>query len=137
MWSKDTLGFLLVGIGLIIAAIVVSIRTVRWISQTKIATGRVIRTEMTVDDEGSKSWHPVIEFTTDAGERSEFRSFVGGGAGTWKAGDPVEIRYDPANPQKAAINRVMYLFLVPIVLAFLGVIFAGIASYLHFSGAQQ
>jgi hypothetical protein len=137
MWSKETLGFMLTGVGLIIAAVVISIRTAVWMSRTKIAAGSIVGTEMSIDDEGNKTWQPVISFVTDTGARCQFKSFIGGKEKDWKTGDAVQIRYDPANPRSAAIDRLFYLFLVPLVLSFIGVIFAGIAIYLHVSGAQK
>ena len=137
MWSKDTLAFLLVGLGMIVAALVVALRTAQWIMRTQIASGTVVRTELSVDDEGGKAWYPVVEYATVAGAKVQFRSSVGSGSTAWKPGDAVQVRYDPADPQNAAIDRWFYLFLVPLVLVFIGVIFAGIAICLHYRGVQR
>lgn len=137
MWSRDTGGFMLFGVGLMAAAAIVAGYTIRWVRRSKTAIGTVIRVELSVDSEnGSKSYYPVIAFTTESGTRQQFRSSVGSNATVWDEGDQTRIRYDPLKPGRAAVDRLVYLYLIPIVLGCTGLVFATIAGYFHFSGKQ-
>lgn len=123
MWNRETVGGMIVGVGLMIAAAISAGFRLRWIRQTRVTAGQVVGVEKREDSEGGDWYVPTIEFTTDSGAKQVFTSSTGSGKGDWKTGQQVSIRYDPADPSKAAINRFIHLFLLSIVLGMLGLIF--------------
>ncbi len=65
---------------------------------------------------------PVVEFTTTAGERIRFTSDFGSRPASHKIGQTVNVRYDPADPQKAEIESGMTTWLSSLILGFMGLI---------------
>ena len=66
---------------------------------------------------------PVVEFTVvPSGETIRFTSEFGSRPAGHKVGQSVNVRYDPAEPQKAEIESKMTLWLVPLILAFMGIV---------------
>ena len=78
---------------------------------------------------------PVVEFTTPSGEKIRFTSEFGSRPASHAIGQSVAVRYDPADPQKAEVESAMSLWLVPLIMVFMGVI-AGCLSvaFLGFYG---
>ena len=65
---------------------------------------------------------PVVEFPVPSGETIRFTSDFGSLPARHKIGQSVNIRYDPVDPQKAEIESAMNLWLIPLILVFMGVI---------------
>lgn len=65
---------------------------------------------------------PVVEFTVPSGEKVRFTSDFGTLPASYKVGQTVNLRYDPADPHQAEIDSTMNRWLVPIILVFLGLI---------------
>ena len=65
---------------------------------------------------------PVVEFTTSSGEKIRFTSEFGSRPAGHKVGQSVNVRYDAADPQKAEIESAMNLWLIPLILVFMGAI---------------
>lgn len=65
---------------------------------------------------------PVVEFTVPSGGKIRFTSDFGSRPAGHKVGQNVNIRYDPVDPQKAEIESMTTLWLVPLILVFMGVI---------------
>ena len=65
---------------------------------------------------------PVVEFTASSGEKIRFTSDFGSRPAGHKIGQSVNVRYDAVEPQKAEIESTMSLWLVPLILAFMGLI---------------
>jgi len=72
---------------------------------------------------------PVVEFTASSGEKIRFTSDFGSRPAGHKVGQSVKVRYDPLDPHQAEIDSVMNLWLVPLILVFMG----GIAGCLAFA----
>ena len=65
---------------------------------------------------------PVVEFPVPSGEKVRFTSDFGSLPARHKIGQSVNIRYDPVDPQKAELESAMNLWLIPLILVFMGVI---------------
>ena len=65
---------------------------------------------------------PVVEFTASSGEKIRFTSEFGSRPAGHKVGQSVNVRYDAADPQKAEIESAMNLWLIPLILVFMGAI---------------
>jgi hypothetical protein len=65
---------------------------------------------------------PVVEFTATSGEKIRFISDFGSRPAGHKVGQSVNVRYDTDDPQKAEIDSAMNLWLIPLILVFMGVV---------------
>ena len=65
---------------------------------------------------------PVVEFTAPSGGKIRFTSDFGSLPARHQVGQSVNVRYDPTDPQKAEIDSAMNLWLVPLILIFMGTI---------------
>jgi len=65
---------------------------------------------------------PVVEFTASSGEKIRFTSEFGSRPAGHKIGQSVNVRYDAVDPQKAEIESAMNLWLIPLILVFMGAI---------------
>jgi len=76
---------------------------------------------------------PVVEFTASSGEKIRFTSDFGSRPAGHKVGQSVNVRYDAADPQKAEIESAMNLWLISLILVFMGAIACCLAiSFLGF-----
>jgi hypothetical protein len=66
----------------------------------------------------------VVAFTTPAGERVRFRSVSSYGRPPYAVGESVPVRYDPARPTRARVDRRIE-FLAPVLIWFGGVLLLG------------
>jgi len=119
------------GAGLLIGAGRTFQRTRRLIARSITAVGVVVDLAV-VPDGIEESYHPVVQFTTASGARITFESVAGSYPPAYRTGEQVLVVYDPAQPHAAAIRSFVSLWLLPIVLASLGGIFAFIGLGLFF-----
>ena len=88
----------------------------------RVATvGTVVELTMQATTRGS-IFCPVVEFTTLTGEKIRFTSDFGSRPAGHKIGQSVNVRYEAADPQKAEIESIMNLWLVPLILVFMGAV---------------
>ncbi len=85
------------------------------------ATGTVVELTTQATARGSIIC-PVVEFTASSGEKVRFTSEFGSRPAGHKIGQSVNVRYDAADPQKAEIESAMNLWLIPLILVFMGAI---------------
>ena len=85
------------------------------------AVGTVVELTTQVTARGSIIC-PVVEFTASSGEKIRFTSEFGSRPAGHKIGQSVNVRYNAADPQKAEIESAMNLWLIPLILVFMGAI---------------
>ncbi|WP_093480320.1 MULTISPECIES: DUF3592 domain-containing protein [unclassified Streptomyces] len=71
-----------------------------------MATGHIVRHEVTRSDEGVECVHPVAAWTTRDGRACAYPSRCGRGSSGRRlgVGTTVTVRYDPENPRRFAIQ---------------------------------
>ncbi len=107
------IALLLIGAGMLIAAVFVAMNIRSFVSSSATATGVVIR----LNAGGS---HPEIRFTTSHGEVIEYPQ--GGMIFGYEPGQQVRVIYDPARPrQSATIDALGALWFAPLLLLFFGI----------------
>ena len=93
-----------------------------------IAEGVVLRNVS--DDSGSSpAYHAVVAFTDRNGNRVTYRDGVGSSPPLFSSGDGVKVYYAPGDSQRAAIDRGMWNWLVPLLVALGGGLLLGLGAY--------
>ncbi|QKK01967.1 MAG: DUF3592 domain-containing protein [Pseudomonadota bacterium] len=72
---------------------------------TKGTVVEVVSDYNSTSDGSSYTYHPVVEFETAAGKRTEFTDRSGSSPPAYSGGEQVAVLYDPDNPRKAQIDR--------------------------------
>jgi len=115
--------FGLSAIGLLAGAVWAYFNQQRKMESRAAAVGTVVELTMQQTASGRSSMLcPVVEFTVPAGEKIRFTSDFGSRPAGYQVGQNVNVRYDPADPQKAEIESTTTLWLVPLILVFMGFI---------------
>jgi hypothetical protein len=70
-------------------------------------------------------YRPVFQFTTKDGRTIRVPSKVRSSSASYRRGDKVVVLYDPGAPENAAIQGFWELYLLPLVLGLIGVVFTG------------
>jgi hypothetical protein len=128
--------FVLVGVGCLIAGVVVFFHTRAFITSAKTTSGRVVRLDPDTDNHHNIIYHTVFTFTDDSGSPHTIRTSYAQRPQPYRIGDPVTILYQPASPESARIRSFGSLWLAPTILGSVGVIFPTVAL-LAFSAARR
>jgi len=98
-------------------------KTKSFIGEALTAPGVVIELVRSRSND-STTYTPVVEYTTEKGQKIEFTSSVGSNPPSHSKGDQIEVLYHEDTPQQAKINSFFSLWLGPILLLVLGSIFS-------------
>jgi hypothetical protein len=110
-------------IGLLGGAVWAFVKQQRTLSSRVEATGTVIElTRRTTASGRSNIIVPVVEFSVPSGEKIRFTSEFGSLPAKHTVGQSVNVRYDAVDPHQAEIESTMGLWLVPVILIFMGAI---------------
>ena len=128
--------FSLVGIGLLVAGVAVSVTTVRFMVTAERVDGTVVdmveRTTTHSTGRGSSTdtaWHPMVEFSVD-GKPYSFQGSVGSSPPAYEVGDTVEVAYDPSDPHDARLASFWSAYFLPLILGGIGIVFTPIGVVL-------
>src|SRR6266540_1627978 len=123
MFLLMSLCFGMSALGLLGGAVWAYFKQQRQMESRVAATGTVVELTRQATASGrSTIISPVVEFTVPSGEKIRFTSEFGSMPAKHKIGQSVNVRYDAADPHKAEIESAMTLWLVPLILIFMGVI---------------
>jgi len=113
----------LLGLGLLGLAVLIYYTQENKAAERVTTTGEVIELTREVTTPGSSgAYYPVVAFTLPSGEVVTFTSNFGSRPAGYKAGQKVTVRYDPDDPQNAEMVSALSKWLMPGILAFMGVI---------------
>ena len=87
------------------------------------ATGTIIDLDVDVSEDNSKTYFPIIEFTTQDNQQVEFRSSMGSSRYRGSIGQHIEVLYDPINPRSAVIDSTFGVYGTSIITGIFGVVF--------------
>ena len=75
---------------------------------------------------GSGSYYPRVSFRTASGQDLILETDFGTRPPSYRAGERVQVLYDPGNPARFSINSFWSLWFVPILFGSMGVVFSSI-----------
>lgn len=117
--------FGLMGLALVVLGLRFASATRAFIDRSARASGTVV--ELARSREGG-SYFPVVRFETPDGRTVTFRNRTGGDPPSHRVGETVPVLYDRAQPERAAIDTPSSLWLGPVLVGGLGVIFCAVAA---------
>ncbi|MCX3060842.1 DUF3592 domain-containing protein [Streptomyces beihaiensis] len=131
--------FLAIGSVCLVVGLVLTGSSISYVTSAKHAKGTVISNDSVTTREtrgtGSKQHsynktmvYPVVRFTPDGGKPVEFRSSTGTNSPSYGLGDQVDVLYKADSPKDAKINSFLTLWLGPLVLGGIGLVFGGIGT---------
>lgn len=136
MEPSQVIGVLILisGFGLLAAGIAVYFRQRAAIARSRTAEGTVVdmlsvrrgntylvkRTPTGITLEPKRIHRPVVRFSPPEGGAYEIRASVASSPVPFRIGDAVTVRYDPADPAAAQIDRPLYLWFWVGMLVFFG-----------------
>jgi len=100
--------------GLLVGALWAYFSQQRKMQSRVAATGTVVELARTPSRRGYIMC-PVVEFAIPSGEKFKFTSEFGSYPASDRVGDIVNLRYDPADPQKAEVDSARSLWLTPLI----------------------
>src|SRR4051794_41757070 len=110
-----------VGLSLLLGAAWSTWSTKTWIDHTIEGQGKVIEMVRIRDrDDGGYMFAPLVRFQTGDGRSIEFQSSLRSNPPGYRTGQTVTVLYDPDAPESAAIRGLFSLWLVTMVLGFMG-----------------
>lgn len=100
-----------------------------WIAHAVEVKGAVIEMVRTRDREDTTYlFAPVVRFETREGRTVEFESTMRSYPPAYRTGQAVTVLYDPDEPRYAAIRGFFSLWLMAIILGFIGTVFLSVGS---------
>lgn len=116
--------FVLIGIAILISGAVGAVKQARKSGRGVKANGTVVDLVSRVFNPGSAGVYcPVVDFTTAAGQPVRFESQFGTMPASYRVGQSIALRYDPADPQKAEVDSATANWFVPGCTIAMGLLF--------------
>ena len=125
--------FVLIPIGLLlfVAAAWSVWSTKSWLGRTLEVEGVVVEmVRMRDSDDKGYVFSPIVRFETADGGTHQFQSGLRTYPPAYRTGEVVSVVYDPAVPDAAKIRSPLSLWLLPIILSFIGTIFCAIGIFI-------
>ena len=113
--------FALIGTAFILVSAALALEPARRSTTYAHADGRVV--DYVIQD-GHSTYLPVVEFTTPDGQRHKFKGTVASTPVEYRLEQKVSVLYNPNNPADATLNSFFELWLLPMIFAIIGGIFA-------------
>ncbi len=126
--------FLGVGVTLLLGAMYWGYVSGQTIKSYSPAEGTVVDLQFDEDSDGSGVYRPLVEFTDANGNRHTFLSAIGSYPAPYEIGEKAEVLYNPADPTDATLDSFGALYIGPIIVGSLGLVFTligGIAEWVH------
>jgi hypothetical protein len=116
--------FVVIGIAVLISGVVAVVKQSRKAARGVAATGTVVDLVKRVFSAGSSGVYcPVVDFITANGQPVRFESQFGTMPASHRVGQPIAVRYDPADPQKAEVDSATANWFVPGCTVAMGLLF--------------
>ena len=121
--------FIPIGLMLVFGSASTVWSTKTWVAHAIEVPGKVIEMVRVRDREDSGyMFTPVVRFQTIEGSTVEFESGFRSNPPAYHTGQTVSVLYDPDEPHSAAIHGFLSLWLMSIILGFIGTIFLTVGT---------
>jgi len=118
-----------IGLALLVGAIAWWFNTRNFIARAAKASGTVVElVEVRDSDGGSSTYKPVVNFTATNGTTISFASSYSSRPPAYSVGETVEVLYAPDDPNDARIDGFGSLWLGPVILGGIGMVFSAIGG---------
>ena len=115
--------FSLVGGLLVLIGAFLFVRTRIFIGKAQKAKGKGKVIQMVYfPGENGGGYAPMYQFRTVDGQRIEILDELSTNPPRYQVGQEIDVLYEPGNPEKARINKWLYLYFVPVGLGWMGLI---------------
>jgi len=111
-----------VGCGFLVSALRIYLARRRFLATAQAAAGTVAEVRSRGIGRNAVSV-PVLEFRGPGGQVQQAESWMGSGFQSFAAGQPVPVRYDPANPGRAEVDTFAVMWGLALLRAGYGVLF--------------
>jgi hypothetical protein len=135
--------FTVVGLGLLIACSIVTLKSQKFIKEAMRAPGEVVSMSAHTSTSSSKSgsrtsttYAPVVHFTTAEGKEITFTSGVSSSPPAFDTGDQVTVLYMRDDPNHAEVDSFMALWFASLITGGIGTVFTGIGTTFVFLKAH-
>ena len=135
VWAKPIV--LAVGVALLIGGGFWLQSTRDFMAKALSADGTVLRNEESDSSDDSPSYHAVIDFTDQSGRTITYTDSVGSSPPMYSTGDKVTVLYDPLDSASAMIDRGIWNWLVPLLIAALGALLAGASAWSYLKRSRS
>ena len=122
-----------IGVIFVVIAVLVYSRTQDFLERSTATEGIVIDlvvSRSSGSSGSSRTYYPVVKFTTAKGEEIEFKSNTGSSPPSHREGEIVSVRYDPADPYRARIDSFFSLWGLVVIPGALGLVFSLVGGIL-------
>lgn len=113
--------FTLIGGLLVLIGVFLFIRTRISIGKSQKAKGKVIQL-VYIPGENGGGYAPMYQFRTVDGKRIEILDELSTNPPQFQVGQEIDVLYESRNPEKARINKSLYLYSVPLGVGGMGLI---------------
>ncbi len=133
------LGYMGAGLAILSAGTWLGRRQWRFQAKARVTTGVVTEVLQMRQQSSSfgktisaKSYAPVVEFRADSGKLIPYRCDTYTYPNPYAVGMRLEVRYDPANPERAQLTNPVFAWVWPVGISVLGVVFLVLGAVLQF-----
>jgi len=139
MTESSTTGLAFLGVGAVsaVAAILLFLRSRRFLEGAVSVQGLVTGISERSGSEGGTVYSPVVQFTTVEGQSLTFTDSVGQSPPKYSEGDTVKVMYPPDKPGAARIPSWFRMWFLSSFSALFAVIFLGTGGFLYLSGSDS
>ena len=120
----------------LLAAVLLFLRTRRFLSTAVAVSGTVMDMVARSGSEGGVVYSPVVQFTTVEGQAVTFTDSVGRSPPKYTPGDTVKVMYPPGRPEAARIPGWFSLWFLPSFSLLFGLIFGVVGGFLYMTADE-
>jgi hypothetical protein len=128
--------FIVVGVVCLIACGITFSHTRAFLATAKTTSGRVIGLDPDTDSHHNITYHTVFTFTDDSNNAHTIRTSYAQRPQPYSVGDRIVILYPPDSPESARIRSFSSLWLAPVILVTVGLLFP-VMGLLAFISARK
>jgi Protein of unknown function (DUF3592) len=131
--------FPVVGGLMLLGASLLWVSTRNFVAGAQTLQGTVVELIANRDSDGDTTYKPVVRFSSPDGQEVTYTESFSGNPAPYDLGESVEVLYSPGHSRKARIKGFVSLWLGPVILAGIGLVFTaiGVGIFLARHGGRR